>query len=135
MGDMHVERLDVPLRRKAQIGAQPGEAQGELRGGADRRGRFEDHHVAAGEHRRDRVRRRLDIAEIGRAVVVERGRHRDHEGIGRLRPGGGAQLAERGRGPQQHVEIGLGEIGLAGIDRGDHARVDVDPDHLDPAAG
>ena len=40
-----------------------------------------------------------------------------------------------GRGAQQHVEIGLGEIGLPGIDGVNHARVGVDTDHLDAAAG
>jgi hypothetical protein len=43
-------------------------------------------------------------------------------------PGGGAV-----RGAQQHVEVGLGEIGRSGIDGLDQPRgVDVDADHLDP---
>ena len=95
---------------------------------------FEDHDIAGSEDRRDRVRRRVDIIEVGRSVVVERGRDGDHKRIGRLRLRRGAQLAQRRRGAQQHVEIGLGEIGLPGIDRVDHPRVDVDADHLDAAA-
>src|SRR5207245_1316600 len=57
------------------------------------------------------------------------------ECVGRLRPRGGAQLAQSRRCAQQHVEIGLGEIGLPGVDGFDYVRVDVYPNHLDASAG
>ena len=130
--------------RAARRGAPAGSADP----GADRRAgppdarvaptgevEFEDHDVAGGERRRDRIGGGVDKAEIGRVVVVERGRDRDDERIRGLGAVGRAQLAQgRGRA-QQHVEVGLGEIGLPGIDRSDDARVHVDPNHVDAAAG
>ncbi len=86
------------------------------------------------QHRRDRVGRRVDIAEVGRPVGVERRRHRDDERVRRLGLPGRAQLAQGRRGAQQHVEIGLGEIGLPGIYRVDDVGIDVDADHVDAAA-
>src|SRR6202043_3543940 len=38
------------------------------------------------------------------------------------------------RGPQQHVEVGFGEISVPGISRFDNPRVYVDADHIDATA-
>ena len=91
--------------------------------------------ISCNEQRCNRVPRQVDMIEIGRAIGVKRRRDGDHERIGGLGLRSGTQLAQRRRGAQQHVEIGFGEIGLAGIDRLDHSQIDVDTDDLHAATG
>ena len=46
MRHMHIERLRVPRRRKAQIRTQPRQTVGQPFGGADRGGGLQNHDVA-----------------------------------------------------------------------------------------
>ena len=65
MRHMHIERLGMPRRGKAQIRAQLRQTIGQPAGCADRRGRLEDHDIAGDENGRDRVCRQVDKVEIG----------------------------------------------------------------------
>jgi hypothetical protein len=134
MRDMHVERLWVSARRKAQVRTQPRQPFGQPSGRADGRGRLQDHDVTGDEDRRDRVRRCVDVIEIGRTVLAEWRRDSDDERIGCFGLSPGAQFSQRRSRAQKHVQIGLGEIGVPGVDRLDHAWVGIDADHLDTPA-
>ncbi len=136
IGDGHVGRA-VDEAGQCEVAAFGGDRVAQLLGGADRRGRFEDHRVARLEHFRHARRGGEDIGHIGGvlAILVERGRHGDDEHLGRLDLGAGAQQAALDDALHQPVEIDFLDVNFAAVDRVDHRLADVDAVHRHPRPG
>ena len=117
----------------AQVRPQFGDqiAQGLRR--ADRRGRFQDDHVAGLEHRGNRAPGRQHEAEVGGVVGIEWRRHGNDENIGWLHRTTGGKQAATDDSMDQTVEIGLLDVDRAPVDRLDHLGRNIDAQH--PAAG
>ncbi|EEF93744.1 hypothetical protein CATMIT_01623, partial [Catenibacterium mitsuokai DSM 15897] len=128
VGDVDVGGF-ADLLREAQVSARIGQPLRELLGGADRRGRLQHHQIALTQHRRQRLGRGFDIAQVGLVIALERGRHRDQVGVGVFGRGAGAQQAAVDRGAYGDVERGLDDVDLAAVDRVHDRGGHVDADH------
>ena len=134
MGDEDIRAANLLIAGKRQIRPRGGQTLREPLRGADRRGGFQDHGIAALQQRRDRVCRGVHIGQIGLFAVTERRRHGQDEVIrlhrGRLRP----QTADLDRRGEQHLQVGFLEMGPPVVECRDNARIGVAADHLVPAA-
>ena len=130
VGDRNVGRL-AREARKFEVRAQAGHQVAHLLGRAHRRGGFEDDRIARLQHGGHFGRRRQHIGDVRRVVLVlfKRRGHRDHENVGRLDPGGGAQQAALDHAMHQPVEIDFLDMDFAAVDRFDHAVGHVEAQH------
>jgi hypothetical protein len=69
------------------------------------------------------------------AVPGERGRHRDHEHVGRSDVGSGGEQPALDHAVHQTVEIDFLDMDLAAVDRVDHVLRHVDAAHVHARAG
>jgi hypothetical protein len=98
--------------------------------GADRACRFQNHQVAALDVRRDALGGLLNVLKIRLVPILEWRRHRDDEDIGRLREQRCGEISGLDRRLQQDVEIWLLDVRLALVDRVDDLLVDVHTHHF-----
>ena len=68
-------------------------------------------------------------------IIFERRRHRDNEGVGRLRLERCAKLACGHGRLNHHVEVRFNDVNLAGVDGIDDLSRDVYADPFKPSAG
>ena len=103
-------------------------------GRADRRGRFEDHRVAALEHLGDGFAGSEDIGDVRGVVGIEGRRDGNDEDIGGGDFGRSLEQAARDDALDQAVEIDLLDMDFAAVDRIDDRLRHVDAVDLTPGA-
>jgi len=123
------------LVRHAQIRPQRADGLTDRPGRARWHGGLDHHHLTAGQHPGDGLRRRQDRAHIGLAASGQRGGNRDDVGIGGRtrslafsRPAATAALTAPG-------QTGFGERRFAPVDLVQQAGVRSTPIHVQPARG
>src|SRR3546814_10700920 len=109
-----------------EIGPELCEQRGNLFGGADGRGRFEDDEIADLKLGRDRARGRENMADVGAMFLVVRRRHRDDEDIGGGDLGRCDKRAARHDALDEAVEIDFLDMYLAVFDGVDDMLADLD---------